>query len=336
VHHLHRDGDDQGDKDHDDNSGTARQKGTELLVARAADKEILAAGVVLLRKSNGERLVAVLHRPTHSDWSLPKGKLDADEHIVAAARRETIEETGCDVVLGMPLRTQRYRVDGRPKSVRYWLGNARPGASPFVPNREIDRLEWLTPKQAANKLSYSRDVELVAHALRAPDTSPLIILRHAQAVRRSDWGKKRDELRPLAPSGFRKASQLTPVLRSFGIREIHSSTALRCIQSIRGYASEYRFDIELDPVFGEENLSRNKGAVQQRLAALINDPKPIIICTHRPVLPTLLRQLANSAKLSPRMSKLSPGLPPGGFIVIHRTFVKGKGMKVVAVERHPH
>ena len=78
---------------------------------------IRAAGVVLLREESGLPLVCVLHRPRQNDWSLPKGKLDPGENEIIAARRETIEETGSDVVLGVPLATQRYKVENRPKSV---------------------------------------------------------------------------------------------------------------------------------------------------------------------------------------------------------------------------
>lgn len=303
-------------------------------MASPASKEIIAAGVVLLQEVDGERLVAVLHRPTHLDWSLPKGKLDSGEHIVAAARRETIEETGCDVVLGMALPTQRYRVEGRRKSVRYWVGLVKEGGPGFSPNAEIDELQWLPPAKAARKLSYPRDVELVTAGLRAPATTPLIIMRHAQAIRRADWGNKRDELRPLGSSGVQQAEQLSPVLRAFGISEIHSSSATRCIATVTPFANDCGLGIDLEPDFGEDGLEVNKVPARRRILELLNDPNAIAVCSHRPVLPVLVRQLAKSAGLSPRMSKLDARLPTGGFIVLHRTFDPGEGMRVVAIERH--
>ena len=43
-----------------------------------------------------------MHRPRYDDWSWPKGKLDKDEDWAAAAARETEEETGHTVRLGVP------------------------------------------------------------------------------------------------------------------------------------------------------------------------------------------------------------------------------------------
>ena len=63
-----------------------------------------------------------MHRPRYDDWSLPKGKLEAGEHPLAAAVREVGEETG---VRGgaagpaAPASATRMR-DGTPKSVDYW------------------------------------------------------------------------------------------------------------------------------------------------------------------------------------------------------------------------
>ena len=53
--------------------------------------EVEAAGGVVL---DGEGRVAVVHRPRHDDWSLPKGKLDPGESFEDAALREVEEETG--------------------------------------------------------------------------------------------------------------------------------------------------------------------------------------------------------------------------------------------------
>ena len=44
----------------------------------------------------------MVHRPKYDDWSWAKGKLDPGEEYPVAASRETAEETGLDVHLGMP------------------------------------------------------------------------------------------------------------------------------------------------------------------------------------------------------------------------------------------
>ncbi|WP_405585265.1 NUDIX hydrolase [Streptomyces sp. NBC_01190] len=127
---------------------------------------VRAAGVVLWRRSpyDGGVEIALIHRPKYDDWSLPKGKLKRDEETAAAALRETREETGMECVLGAPLPTTRYLVEGRPKEVRYWAAEARSGV--FSVNREVDRIVWLPPVAARHRLSNDRDRPLIDALLR--------------------------------------------------------------------------------------------------------------------------------------------------------------------------
>ncbi len=50
-----------------------------------------AAGIVLLTKATPHQLLLLKHK---ARWDLPKGHVDAGEDLVAAALRETEEETG--------------------------------------------------------------------------------------------------------------------------------------------------------------------------------------------------------------------------------------------------
>ncbi|MGE7433548.1 MULTISPECIES: NUDIX hydrolase [Kitasatospora] len=128
---------------------------------------ILAAGAVLWvpgpEKKNGKGRkkprIALIHRPKYGDWSLPKGKLDPGEGWREAALREVWEETGLSCVLGEELPAQHYLAQGRPKEVRYWA--AVPTGGRFVPNREVDRMEWLPPRKARERLTHERDRQLV-------------------------------------------------------------------------------------------------------------------------------------------------------------------------------
>lgn len=125
------------------------------------EKRIEAAGGVVLRRGEEETEVAVVHRPRYDDWSFPKGKLDPGETFEEAALREVREETGLVCRLGPELAFAHYDDSkGRPKLVRYWLMAVidDPG---FVPNDEVDELRWLTPAEANDLLTYSRDRKLV-------------------------------------------------------------------------------------------------------------------------------------------------------------------------------
>ena len=122
---------------------------------------VQAAGCVLWRRSpfDGELEVCLVHRPKYDDWSHPKGKLKRDEDPLAGALREVAEETGYRAVTGAELPTMRYLANERPKQVRYWAAEAVDGA--FAPNSEVDRILWLSPTGARNRLTQPRDRTLV-------------------------------------------------------------------------------------------------------------------------------------------------------------------------------
>ena len=51
------------------------------------DRERLAAGGVVIDYRTGKPRVLLVHRPTHDDWSFPKGKLEPGETVEEAALR---------------------------------------------------------------------------------------------------------------------------------------------------------------------------------------------------------------------------------------------------------
>ena len=126
---------------------------------------VQAAGCVLWRRSpiDGELEVCLVHRPKYDDWSHPKGKLKRAEDPLTGALREVAEETGYEARTGAPLPTVRYLANGRPKQVRYWAAEAVGGG--FTPNEEVDRILWLSPTAASNRLTQPRDKALVASLL---------------------------------------------------------------------------------------------------------------------------------------------------------------------------
>ncbi|WPB92445.1 NUDIX hydrolase [Streptomyces malaysiensis] len=131
---------------------------------------VLAAGCVLWRRSShrGRLEIALVHRPRYDDWSHPKGKLKQGEDALRGAVREVAEETGMGCAPGAVLPTLHYVARGRPKEVRYWAAEAVDDET-FVPNREVDRLVWLPPDMARNRLTYDHDrtlIDALLHALR--------------------------------------------------------------------------------------------------------------------------------------------------------------------------
>jgi 8-oxo-dGTP diphosphatase len=283
---------------------------------------IRAAGVVLLREGPQ---VCVLHRPRQQDWSLPKGKLDPGESEVEAARRETIEETGLDVVLGMPLSTQEYEVVGRPKTVHYWVGWERPGGPGFTPNKEIDELRWVEVDEAISMLTYPRDGELVHEAVAAPRTTALIVLRHTEALRRTSYRGRVDAERPLSARGAADAQRLIDVLGAFDIRKVYSSDSLRCMDTVRPYAHYTHSVVAQEPLLSEAGFASARAAAFKRVDQILGDRQPAVICSHRPVLPDLVAHIAQRLGVQAPEAELDVG----GAVVFHRLADHAVAVEVV-------
>lgn len=134
--------------------------GGPLEVVRAA------GGVVLRDGPDGPEVLAV-HRPTHGDWSLPKGKCDPGETWEDAAVREVAEETGYACRLGPEVGEVSYTDRrGRPKRVRYWAMAAEDARDPErPPDDEVDEVRWLPLALAPHVLTYPHDAELARAAV---------------------------------------------------------------------------------------------------------------------------------------------------------------------------
>lgn len=120
---------------------------------------IEAAGGVVWNET-GDRILLV-HRPRYGDWTLPKGKLDPGESHATAAAREVTEETGFETARGAQLAELRYVTsDGAEKRVVYFTFHVTGGE--FVPNDEVDAVQWTTVTQAGALLSYEIDRTFIA------------------------------------------------------------------------------------------------------------------------------------------------------------------------------
>ena len=282
-------------------------------------RDVRAAGAVVTRKgARKEWEVLLVHRPKYDDWSFPKGKLDPGEHAITAAVREVAEETGLDVRLGPALSSQRYRMsNGRWKSVDYWTARAvgSDDVSRYQVNDEIDAVEWVEWSAALHRLTYAYDRDTLAEAgpLRRR-TRALVVLRHGRARARGGW-RKDDRLRPLVQAGEAQAQRLVPLLAAFDVTAAHSSSSLRCVQTVSPYVHTTGWPATLHAELSEEDATTED--VVDLVGALLEARESTVLCTHRPVLPTVLDAL--------RLPDTA--LEPGAMLVVHHR--KGR---VVATE----
>lgn len=271
---------------------------------------VLAAGAVLWRPAGEDGTdekveVAVVHRPHHGDWSLPKGKVDPGETRADAAVREIAEETGFASVLGRHLRTVRYPVNGEEKIVEYWA--ARAGEGTFVPGGETDELRWLAPADAAPLLTYDSDREVLdAFAAHPAGLRTVLLVRHAMAGKRGEW-RRPDAERPLVAEGREQAQQIAGLLARFGVGALHAVPIARCRQTVDPYAAITGLRVHDAPELGDDAVWRDEAAALATLARLADGAADggvvAAVCAQGGGIPSLVETLAAAASPPPESDR---------------------------------
>lgn len=109
-----------------------------------------SAGTLLYRKGPHGLEVLLVHPSgaynRKAPWSIPKGELDPDEAPEAAARRETLEETGVEAGALVPLGEMVYCKSR--KRVYAFGGPAPEGVEAAVKSWEIDQARFLPMEEA--------------------------------------------------------------------------------------------------------------------------------------------------------------------------------------------
>lgn len=269
---------------------------------------IRAAGAVLWRqKTHNEIEIALIHRPRYDDWSLPKGKVEDGESALECAHRELFEETGIDAQFTRQLDSIEYEDNGQTKRVLYWAAQSLNPLLEFVANEEVDQLKWLSPTDALTTLTHPSDAQVLGNFMsQAPNTDTLIILRHTKALERGDWDED-DSLRPLAESGQAQAHQLVSRMAPFAIDEIYTSDYLRCLQTVAPLADAKQIVPVAVPNLNEETFELDPQRAITFANALKQDQKNILICSHNPVIPTMLRGILSTKLKNRDLIKLEPG-----------------------------
>jgi 8-oxo-dGTP diphosphatase len=139
---------------------------------------IVSAGGVVFRRAGDNIEVVLVGRVADGLWALPKGMPEASEDLLYTARREVREETGLEVEIVCPIAEIEYSFMSRGrlfrKLVRHFL--LRPiGGATSAHDPEHDLVEWVEVGDAAARLTYPNEAEVLAKAVE--------LIRADEAVR---------------------------------------------------------------------------------------------------------------------------------------------------------
>lgn len=259
-------------------------------------RTVAAAGGVVWRGRTDDVEVALVHRPRYDDWSLPKGKLENGESELGAAVREIGEELGASVAVSRRMGRVRYDHDGASKTVAYWVMRCLDGE--FVPNDEVDAVEWLTPAKASTRLTYSVDRSVLADfaALPVPD-SVIVLVRHAKAGKRSEW-RGDDRGRPIDAAGVQQAHRLVGLLSCFAPQRVISADLTRCVQTVEPLAHSLGVEVSLDAAFADDSYLDTPTATQTALLSLAKPGTVTVVCSQGTTIPALIDELGPGTDVS--------------------------------------
>ncbi|KAK7068540.1 nudix (nucleoside diphosphate linked moiety X)-type motif 2 [Halocaridina rubra] len=138
-----------------------------LIQVKRIMSELRAAGLIIFRRmaSEIEYLLMQTSYGIHH-WTPPKGHVDPGESDRETALRETQEEAGLkseDFSLIEEFRKEvKYKVNGEPKTVIYWLAELRDPNSQVVLSEEHQDYRWL-PLTEACTLAGFKDMIHILH-----------------------------------------------------------------------------------------------------------------------------------------------------------------------------
>jgi len=160
-----------------------------------------------------------------------------------------------------------------------------------------------------------------------------VALRHAKAVSRSDWDMT-DAARTLTDRGKKQAKAIVAPLRAFGVRKIVTSDAVRCVQTVTPLGKALDRKIVQTELISQDAWEDGSSDVRAIVGKRVRSRKPAVICSHGPVLPDILAELAlATGTLQGAYLSSASALEVAAFSVVHLS-ATNPGSGIISITTH--
>lgn len=203
---------------------------------------IVAAGGIVVRH-DPQPCIGIVQLRKNRAWVLPKGKLSGNETVLAAARREVLEETGHEVSVHEFVGALSYESRGLPKVVQFWRMQALDRPVRKL-TRDVRAVEWLPLPDAIERLSRVHERVFLEHV------GP-IVLRAAAEKKRARTVVRRKPVRSRVPTAPKRPARvpvsIEPTLHAEAVEQ--AMLDMPTLNEIHAEAfSDVRHDMTVDAV----------------------------------------------------------------------------------------
>lgn len=136
----------------------------------------------------------------------------------------------------------------------------------------------------------------------------------------------------MTPKGELQATSLTKLLGAFNVRRVVTSPWRRCLDTVKPFGKKQKLKIIERSQLSELGNKRNPAKTTRVIKDSLKEHKSMILCTHRPALPTVLDTISDYAK-NDKSVEIHEGrtLAPAEMLVIRMSL---ETRRVVGVETY--
>jgi 8-oxo-dGTP diphosphatase len=202
-------------------------------------KPVIQVAVGIIRNSSGQFLIA--KRPEHSlgagYWEFPGGKIEKGEEVVAALRRELLEEIGITVTDCSPLLKITYEYPERKVILNAWTVEEFTGEASSLEGQEI---RWVDPMQLnqMNMLPANRSIVVAAqlpetYLITPQYTNEESFIKRLQQVLQSGIQMVQLRAKSLTTNEYiRLAHKVSKLCRSYGVALLLNHSDLDALNEV--------------------------------------------------------------------------------------------------------